>query len=83
MSVKQEYSNSLLVGRGGALDTVVDGKTGILFGDQTVDALCDAITKFEAMSFDPDAIFDHATGFSGDVFKQNVASLLSEHGIQV
>lgn len=70
-------------GRGGALDTVVDGKTGILFGDQTVDALCDAITKFESMSFDPDAIFDHATGFSGDVFKQNVASLLSEHGIQV
>ncbi|MEO1324541.1 MAG: glycosyltransferase [Pseudomonadota bacterium] len=70
-------------GRGGALDTVLDGKTGILFKDQTVEALCDAVSQFEAMSFDSDAIFDHATGFSGDVFKRSVANLLLENGIQV
>ncbi|MEL6416747.1 MAG: glycosyltransferase, partial [Pseudomonadota bacterium] len=36
-------------GKGGALDTVVDGKTGILFGEQTVDSLIDAVSRFEAV----------------------------------
>ena len=70
-------------GRGGALDTVVEGETGTLFSSQTVDSLSDAIMRFEAMSFDSDAIFRHATRFSGDVFKQNVAELLGQNGISI
>ena len=37
-------------GRGGALETVVDGKTGLFFGDQTVESLCAAIETFEVKS---------------------------------
>lgn len=58
-------------GRGGSLDYVVDRKTGILFDEQTVDALCGAILQFEndSSEFDPIAIKDHAELFSKDIFE--------------
>lgn len=70
-------------GRGGALDTVVEGTSGMLFEHQTVEALIEAVTAFEKMDFDRDAILEHANGFSGDVFKARVAELLSQNGISV
>ena len=36
-------------GRGGALETVLDGRTGVLFEEQTVESLCAAIERFEAL----------------------------------
>ena len=38
-------------GEGGALETVVDGKTGVFFPEQTVDSLNDAISRFEKLNF--------------------------------
>ena len=35
-------------GRGGILDTVVDGETGVFFNVQTKEALIDAVERFEA-----------------------------------
>jgi glycosyltransferase involved in cell wall biosynthesis len=34
-------------GRGGALDTVVDGETGVFFHEQSVDALVNGLRRFE------------------------------------
>lgn len=53
-------------GRGGALETVVPGVTGILFGEQSVEALIHAVQRFETTEgrFDPRAIRAHAEGFS-------------------
>ena len=34
-------------GRGGILDTVIDGKTGIYFKEATAQSLCNAVQKFE------------------------------------
>jgi glycosyltransferase involved in cell wall biosynthesis len=34
-------------GKGGALETVIDNKTGIFFEEQTPDSLADAILRFE------------------------------------
>lgn len=70
-------------GRGGALDTVIDGQTGALFKEQTLESLIEAITEFESKSFDSDAIYTHASGFSSDVFKSNVSDLLGKNGIRV
>ena len=70
-------------GRGGILDTVVDGKTGLLFKEQTVEALTDAILRFESQTFDADAIIAHAAGFSNDVFKENIAQLLAQNGLSI
>ena len=55
-------------GRGGALETVVDGKTGVLFHRQDVDSLVDAIGRFDAQQFDPDELHAHAESFSTEIF---------------
>ena len=72
-------------GRGGVLDTVVPGKTGLFFNDQTPEHLNDAIQRFEAdsRSFDPYLIREHASKFSKEVFQQkflhHVEQCLIEH----
>jgi glycosyltransferase involved in cell wall biosynthesis len=59
-------------GSGGALDTVVEGVTGVFFDAQSVDALASAILAFEAIEtcFDPQVIRQHARGFGRDVFRR-------------
>jgi len=59
-------------GKGGALDTVVDGETGVLFGEQTAEALKAAIERFEGMSFDKQRIREHALKFDESVFKERI-----------
>jgi glycosyltransferase involved in cell wall biosynthesis len=54
---------------GGALDTVIDGDTGVYFHEQTPQALAAAVRRFEQMSFDPHRIQRHAERFSADVFR--------------
>ena len=58
-------------GRGGALETVVDGKTWLFFGEQTVEALCSAIESFEAKSasFDPADCRARAANFTPANFR--------------
>lgn len=50
-------------GRGGALETVVDGKTGIFFADQTVESLVEAVRRFERMDFEPSVCRSNAERF--------------------
>lgn len=59
-------------GKGGALDTVLDGKTGVLFKEQTVDCVAEAIEKFETMTFDKNAIREHAMQFDESVFQKRI-----------
>jgi glycosyltransferase involved in cell wall biosynthesis len=61
-------------GRGGARDTVVDGVTGLLFHEQTVTGLIDAVRRFESMAraFDPQALVRHAYQFRPEVFRDRV-----------
>jgi len=58
-------------GKGGALETVVDGGTGIFFPEQSVPSLIDALSRFENMvrSFDTNAITRNAQKFSKKRFK--------------
>jgi glycosyltransferase involved in cell wall biosynthesis len=55
---------------GGALDTVIDGETGVHFSDQTPEALVAAVRRFESLSFDPEKIRQHAARFGTDVFRE-------------
>jgi glycosyltransferase involved in cell wall biosynthesis len=55
-------------GRGGATETVVPGLSGVLFGEQDVEALVDAVEGFRDADFDPAAIAAHAGKFSREVF---------------
>lgn len=66
-------------GRGGALDTVVDGRTGMLFKDQSVDGLANAVRAFEEsdLADAPSDVFTiHAKRFSEGAFVEGVNRLL-------
>lgn len=59
---------------GGALDTVVDGETGVYFHDQTPSSLAAAVERFERMTFDPERIRRNAERFSAQIFRDRFAS---------
>ncbi len=59
-------------GQGGALETVIEGVSGLLVAEQSPQAFAQAIRKFERLTFDPAAIRRHAERFSTERF---VASL--------
>lgn len=68
----------IALGKGGALDTVVNGKTGLYFEEQTVASLQDAIQRFEDIKFDPKAIRSHAQAFSSNRFRSQIASTVEK-----
>ncbi len=59
-------------GKGGILETVIDGKTGILFHEQNVDSVIGGIKKFEEFeeTFNSQTIREHAIKFNMDRFRQ-------------
>ncbi len=63
---------------GGALDTIIDGETGILFHEQTPESLADAIRRLDSTNFDPVAIRRNAERFSVARFKQELATFIEE-----
>lgn len=63
---------------GGALETVVDGKTGILFDEQSRESLEAAIKKFNPNDFDSQAIRQHALGFDKEIFKQKIKNFVED-----
>jgi glycosyltransferase involved in cell wall biosynthesis len=52
------------LGRGGALETVIEGETGTFFPEPTGEALAAALTRVAAMPLDLDRIRQHAERFS-------------------
>jgi glycosyltransferase involved in cell wall biosynthesis len=66
---------------GGALDTVVEGISGILFDEQTPAALAAAIERADTMTFDPAAIRAVAERFSASVFRARFVALFEQLGV--
>jgi glycosyltransferase involved in cell wall biosynthesis len=65
-------------GEGGALDSIIDGTTGLLFPEQTPEALADAILRFEATTLKEEEIRHNARRFAGQRFDAELCSVLSE-----
>ncbi len=63
---------------GGALDTVVDGRTGVLFEEQQVECLIEAIRRAEATAWDSDELRAHAKRFDSQVFRDQMRQFVSE-----
>ncbi len=59
-------------GKGGAKETVIDGVTGVHFGEQSVESLEEAIKRFEKLSFEKDKILENAKSFSKERFKEEI-----------
>lgn len=64
--------------QGGALETVLDGETGIFFDQQTSESLTDAVLRFEACEsdFNPAAIRAHAERFGPSRFREEFSRFL-------
>lgn len=63
--------------KGGALDTVIEGKTGLFFDVQTVGALQEALRKFEEMRFDSSLLREHAQQFSSERFRTRLSQIIA------
>ena len=61
---------------GGLSETVIDGKTGILFNFQTTDAILDALKRFKKTKFNLRKISEHAEQFSEERFAQNFQNFI-------
>lgn len=63
-------------GKGGALETVINGKTGTFFSHATADSVERAIHRFEELekngAFDTDFIAQHARTFSAERFVREI-----------
>ena len=66
------------LGRGGALDTVIDGETGVLFGDTTVESLSAALTRAASIPWDAAKIRRHAEQFSRARFVNEIQHIVSD-----
>jgi glycosyltransferase involved in cell wall biosynthesis len=62
--------------KGGALDYVVPGKTGLFFDRQTIKSLVSALETAAAKSFDHQAIAEHAAQFSVAAFAKNMQAYI-------
>lgn len=65
---------------GGAMDTVVEGRTGTFFDHQDAEALASAIEASGARTFDSRAIRAHASTFGTEVFQRKWRELLLREG---
>jgi glycosyltransferase involved in cell wall biosynthesis len=71
-------------GKGGATETVIPGKTGLFFPDQTVESLVETIRQFESdkLWFDPEMLRQNAERFSPDRFRREFAQLIDQKWTQ-
>lgn len=63
-------------GKGGALESIVEGKTGLFFMEQTAKAVADTLEKGEQQPWDEQVIIAHAQQFSEDVFLKKVKNVI-------
>lgn len=64
-------------GKGGALETIVEGKTGIFFNEQTVESLKEAIGRFGKIDFNKQEIRKHALKFDEEIFKDKIENFIN------
>jgi glycosyltransferase involved in cell wall biosynthesis len=63
-------------GKGGALETVLEGKTGIFFPEPTEGSLMQALERFEKMNWDPAFIRAYASKFDIRFTRKNLEAFI-------
>lgn len=70
----------LAYGDGGSLETVIDKKTGIFFGEQSVRAIINAISTLKSIKINPKDCQDNAKRFGKDLFVKNFKRVIASLG---
>jgi glycosyltransferase involved in cell wall biosynthesis len=65
-------------GAGGALDSVIEGETGVFFEEPTPEALAAAVRAFDPDAVDPRACVQNAARFDASVFRRRLMRLVEE-----
>ena len=65
--------------KGGALDTAVEGRTGLFFSKQSTKSLIDAVKRFSKIKFNKKVIMKNAEKFSKRRFKKEFRGLVEKH----
>ncbi len=65
-------------GKGGALETVIENKTGVFFNEQTVKSMSEAVKRFNTLNFNKNEIRNHAEKFDEEIFKQKIEKFVKE-----
>lgn len=65
-------------GRGGAMETVIEGLSGLHFPEQTAVSLAQAIGRFVALRFDAAAIRSHAETFDRAIYRDRMSAFVEE-----
>ncbi|OGD11774.1 MAG: hypothetical protein A2Y86_06320 [Candidatus Aminicenantes bacterium RBG_13_62_12] len=63
-------------GRGGAAETVLNGRTGVLYEEQTAEGLESALDNLERLAFNKFAARNNAMKFSRAIFKNRMSRLI-------
>lgn len=63
-------------GKGGAMETIIENKTGIFFENQKSEDLVEAIKRFENMTFSKSEIRKHAESFDEEIFKRKMKEFI-------
>lgn len=66
------------LGLGGALETVLDGETGVLFAEPTPEALAAALERTAAQRWDVSRLRRHAEGFSRARFADRLSAIIHD-----
>ncbi|MBU1126623.1 MAG: glycosyltransferase [Patescibacteria group bacterium] len=64
--------------KGGALETVIDGKTGVFFDEQSPEELADTVMRFDHTAFNPKEIRQHAEQFALPIFHKKINDYVTE-----
>jgi glycosyltransferase involved in cell wall biosynthesis len=64
--------------KGGATETVVEGKTGAFIEEQSWEELANLIIRFEPEIFDPAAVREHAQAFDVGAFKATIREYVED-----
>ncbi|NTW62299.1 glycosyltransferase family 4 protein, partial [Candidatus Saccharibacteria bacterium] len=70
-------------GKGGALDIVQDGESGVLFEHQTVNSVVQAIKRAEKINFLPGTLRRKAKRFDKSLFITKIRKIVSDNTIQL
>jgi glycosyltransferase involved in cell wall biosynthesis len=66
----------IALGKAGVLESVIEGKTGLFFDEQSVVSIKQALEKFDAKKFKQEDLLNQAAKFSNDNFALSIQEYL-------
>ena len=84
--IEAQAAGTAVIGfrKGGLLETVIEGETGLFYDEQTPESLINAVNQFESsgLQFDADRMHQHAAQFSKQRFKEEIQAYVNQRWVE-